>query len=64
MEFVIANQVKVHPMALVHFDALTDDKAAEAIAHSLVATSARLIISSIGSHWDSRALPRRTIRSP
>jgi pyruvate,water dikinase len=32
MEFVIANQVKVHPMALVHFDALTDDKAAAAIA--------------------------------
>jgi pyruvate,water dikinase len=32
MEFVIANQVKVHPMALVHFDALTDDKAALAIA--------------------------------
>jgi pyruvate,water dikinase len=32
MEFVIANQVKVHPMALVHFDALTDDKAAKAIA--------------------------------
>ena len=26
MEFVIANQVKVHPMALVHFDALTDDE--------------------------------------
>jgi pyruvate, water dikinase len=32
MEFVIANQVKVHPMALVHFDALTDEKAATAIA--------------------------------
>ena len=32
MEFVIANQVKVHPMALVHFDALTDAKAATAIA--------------------------------
>ena len=32
MEFVIANQVKVHPMALVHFDALTDGKAAKAIA--------------------------------
>jgi pyruvate,water dikinase len=32
MEFVIANQVKVHPMALVHFDALTDHKAALAIA--------------------------------
>ena len=32
MEFVIANQVKVHPMALVHFDALTDAKAAKAIA--------------------------------
>jgi pyruvate, water dikinase len=31
MEFVIANQVKVHPMALVHFDALTDKKAATAI---------------------------------
>jgi pyruvate, water dikinase len=32
MEFVIANQVKVHPMALVHYDALTDEKAATAIA--------------------------------
>jgi pyruvate,water dikinase len=32
MEFVIANQVKVHPMALVHFDTLTDEKAASAIA--------------------------------
>ena len=32
MEFVIVNQVKVHPMALVHFDALTDEKAATAIA--------------------------------
>jgi pyruvate,water dikinase len=31
MEFVIANQVKLHPMALVHFDALTDEKAAVAI---------------------------------
>lgn len=32
MEFVIANQVKVHPMALVHFDALTDAKAMTDIA--------------------------------
>jgi len=32
MEFVIANQVRVHPMALVHFDALKDGKAATAIA--------------------------------
>ena len=32
MEFVIANQVKVHPMALVHFEELTDEKAAIAIA--------------------------------
>jgi pyruvate,water dikinase len=32
MEFVIVNQVKVHPMALVHYDALTDEKAATAIA--------------------------------
>ena len=32
MEFVIANQVRVHPMALVHFDALTDEKAMTAIA--------------------------------
>jgi pyruvate,water dikinase len=32
MEFVIANQVRVHPMALVHFDALTDEKAATTIA--------------------------------
>ena len=32
MEFVIANQVKVHPMALVRFDSLTDQKAVTAIA--------------------------------
>jgi pyruvate,water dikinase len=32
MEFVIANQVRVHPMALVHFDALTDEQAMTAIA--------------------------------
>jgi pyruvate,water dikinase len=32
MEFVIANQVKVHPMALVHFDALTDANTSTAIA--------------------------------
>jgi pyruvate,water dikinase len=32
MEFVIVNQVRVHPMALVHFDALTDEKAMTAIA--------------------------------
>jgi pyruvate,water dikinase len=31
MEFVIANQVRVHPLALIHFDALTDQKAAAAI---------------------------------
>jgi pyruvate,water dikinase len=31
MEFVIANQVRVHPMALVNFDALTDEKAMTAI---------------------------------
>ena len=32
MEFVIANQVRVHPMALVNFDLLTDEKAATEIA--------------------------------
>jgi pyruvate,water dikinase len=31
MEFVIANQVRVHPMALVHYDRLTDGKAMAAI---------------------------------
>jgi pyruvate,water dikinase len=31
MEFVIANQVKVHPMALVNFDTLTEEKAMTAI---------------------------------
>lgn len=31
MEFVIANQVRVHPMALVHSDSLTDGKAMAAI---------------------------------
>ncbi len=32
VEFTIANQVKVHPMALIHFDELTDEKAMTAIA--------------------------------
>jgi pyruvate,water dikinase len=32
IEFVIANQVKVHPMALIHFDELTDEKATTAVA--------------------------------
>ena len=32
MEFVIANQVRVHPMALVHFDTLKDEDAKAAIA--------------------------------
>lgn len=32
MEFVVANLVKVHPMALVRFDALRDDTAKQAIA--------------------------------
>ena len=27
MEFVVANHIKVHPMALVHFDELKDEKA-------------------------------------
>ena len=31
MEFVIANQVRVHPIALANFDALTDEKAMTAI---------------------------------
>ncbi len=31
MEFVVANQVRVHPMALVHSDSLTDGKAMAAI---------------------------------
>jgi pyruvate,water dikinase len=32
IEFVIANQVKVHPMALIHFDELTNEKATTAVA--------------------------------
>jgi len=32
MEFVIANLVKVHPMALAHYDTLTDEAAKRAIA--------------------------------
>jgi pyruvate,water dikinase len=32
MEFVITHQVKVHPMALANFDALTDEKAVIAIS--------------------------------
>ncbi len=32
MEFVVNNHIKIHPMALVHFDRLTDTKAKEEIA--------------------------------
>lgn len=32
MEFVVSNHIKVHPMALVHFDALKDEAAKAAIA--------------------------------
>ncbi len=32
MEFVVANLVRVHPMALIHYDAVTDETARQAIA--------------------------------
>ena len=32
MEFVVSNQIKVHPMALVHYDTLKDEAAKRAIA--------------------------------
>jgi len=32
MEFVVSNHIKVHPMALVHYDALKDEDAKRAIA--------------------------------
>jgi pyruvate,water dikinase len=32
MEFVVSNHIKVHPMALVHFDTLKDESAKRAIA--------------------------------
>jgi pyruvate,water dikinase len=32
MEFVVSNHIKVHPMALVHFDTLADQDAKRAIA--------------------------------
>ena len=32
MEFVVSNHIKVHPMALVHYDTLKDDDAKHAIA--------------------------------
>lgn len=32
MEFVISNHIRVHPMALAHFDALKDDDARQAIS--------------------------------
>ena len=31
MEFVVSNQIRVHPMALVHYDALKDEEAKRAI---------------------------------
>lgn len=39
MEFVIANQIRIHPMALVHFDEL-EDKAAKAVIAELTRTYA------------------------
>jgi pyruvate,water dikinase len=59
IEFVIANQVKVHPMALVHFDALTDEKTATAIAELTRGYEHKADYRS-----DSRASPLRFIRSP
>jgi pyruvate,water dikinase len=32
MEFVIGNQIRIHPMALVHFDSLKDEQARQTIA--------------------------------
>jgi pyruvate,water dikinase len=32
MEFVVSNHIKVHPMALVHYDHLTDENARRMIA--------------------------------
>ena len=32
MEFVVSNAIQVHPMALVHFDRLKDEKAKQEIA--------------------------------
>ncbi|MGG6294086.1 phosphoenolpyruvate synthase [Leptolyngbya sp. AN02str] len=32
MEFIIANQIRVHPLALLHFDELADESVKEAIA--------------------------------
>jgi pyruvate,water dikinase len=57
MEFVIVNQVKVHPMALVHFDALADKKGATAIAELTRTISTRLTISSNGFRSASHASP-------
>src|SRR6185312_8709232 len=32
MEFVVSNHIKIHPMALVHFDALKNEEAKRTIA--------------------------------
>ena len=59
IEFVIANQVKVHPMALIHFDELTDEKPRPLLPSLRVVMSTKRTISSIGSRWGSRASPLR-----
>jgi len=64
MEFVINNAIKIHPMALVRFDDLTDDGAKRTIAELTQGSPTRPNTSSIASPAVSRGSPRRISRSP
>ena len=65
MEFVVSNHIKVHPMALVHYDTLKDEDAKRTIAElDRRATPTRPNTSSTASPAASPGSPPRTIRSP
>ena len=64
MEFVVSNHVKIHPMALVRFDALDDENAKRMIARShrrLPRTRPSILSIACRAGW--RALPPPIIRS-
>ena len=64
MEFVVSNAIRVHPMALVHFDTLKDEEAKgrDRRADRRLRQQAGLLRRQAGARiW--RALPRPSIRS-
>ena len=64
MEFIINNIIKIHPMALVHFDDLKDHEARRRSMRSRADTPARRTISSICWRAALRRLPPRTTPIP